>query len=218
MISEWSSAGWWTGVSGLATVLALVWAIWVYYRPRPAGPGERRRPGEDGVARTPWLGLQLYQDGKRVLMSTQRRGRHDLNPLCVAPLRSGRFELHLARLPRDVGLHIAAWTDDSIQKLRDGMPLDETVFFVPGTGLADTGAGSEALVLDPEAHNYLVGERLATVSDQVQAVHVADLRQGLAPIRKPWGDIYLTIMQDGDDPDGEAVDLSRVEFLKLSFS
>jgi hypothetical protein len=216
-VTDWTAAGWWTGVSGLATVLALLLALWAYLKPRDASRRRLPRGAVDGVARTPWLGLELWQDGRRVLWEVHRRGRDSVHAVAAAGLRSGRFELRFSALPPDRGLHVVAWTDERVHRLQDGMALDDTEFFRPGTGLADTGAGSEVLVLTPEAHTYWVGPRLGTLPGGLQALGVADLHQGLNPIRKPWGEICLTVRRDGADPNATTLDLADVEFLLLHF-
>jgi hypothetical protein len=113
------------------------------------------------VMHTPWLGLRFVQDGREAgLVNTDsyttqvRLARHP-------------FTIMLPTRGADDTYRITAWSDESIfaeaadnvqETRRD--PPSLPAFFAPGTGLADTGAGSGTLMLDNEAHHYLEGLRL----------------------------------------------------------
>lgn len=115
---------------------------------------------------------------------------------------SQAFEIRFAALQRDQGIHVCAWTDGSVF----GPDLfDVGRCFGPGSGMADTYAGSEDLILTPEGHNYYFGDRIALAGDGFQTIYVTNLRDQFSMTErpKPWGKIYLAVVRDrgpNDDP------------------
>jgi hypothetical protein len=164
-----------------------------------AGPAASRHGAQ--VAHTPWLGLRLAQDGKAVPLA-----RLDLRTT-EARLRPRPFRIHFPRRKVEVAYQLCAWTGKSIfRRLRSG-PAGadpnaggEHPCFLPGTGMADTEAGSGMLMMDPGGNNYLIDLRLGPDPEH-PAVFYSSLwtrAGGEVPMAKAKGRIYLIAFHDGD--------------------
>jgi hypothetical protein len=170
------------------------------------------------IAQTPWLGLRLVQDGKAV-----RLIRRDLRTV-EADLAPRPFRILFPRRKAGVAYQLCAWTGRSIfrQIRRRSVPGDpnaggEHPCFLPGTGMADTEAGSGMLMLDPGGHNYLIDLRLGPDPER-PAVYYSSLwtrAGGEVPIGRAEGNVYVIAFHD-DDGDG-FLGNSEYDFLVLRF-
>ena len=113
------------------------------------------------VAHSPWLGIRIVQDGRPV-----RLVRTDLRTV-EARLAPRPFRILFPKRRADIAYQLCAWTGKSIfRALRPravaGEPNagGEHPCFAPGTGMADTEAGSGMLMLSDSGHNYLIDLRL----------------------------------------------------------
>jgi len=182
-----------------------------------AGAASARRVGTQ-VAHTPWLGLRLVQDGKPV-----RLIRRDLRTV-EAGLAPRPFRILFPRRKAGIAYQLCAWTGKSVfRQLRSrSVPGDpnagrEHPCFLPGTGMADTEAGSAMLMMDPGGHNYLIDLRLGPDPEH-PAVYYSSLwtrAAGEVPIAKVEGKVYLIAFHDGDG-DGYLGN-SEYDFLVLRF-
>lgn len=170
------------------------------------------------VAHTPWLGLRLEQDGKAV-----RLLRRDLRTV-EAGLAPRPFRILFPRRRADIAYQLCAWTGKSIfRQLRPGPAGGdpnagrEHPCFLPGTGMADTEAGSGMLMLDPEGNNYLIDLRLGPDPEH-PAVFYSSLwtrAGGEVPMARAEGRIYVIAFHDGDG--NGLLGNSEYDFLVLRF-
>jgi hypothetical protein len=114
------------------------------------------------LVRSPWLGLQIWQNETQNNMSLGDRYA-STERLVRVPMSREPFELRLPKQPKDVGIQICAWTDDSIFSLQQGINLwapktyhGSARFFAKGTGMATTAFGTGTLILNKQAHNYYI--------------------------------------------------------------
>ncbi len=178
--------------------------------------------GESSLAHSPWMALRFEQSGAAVPLTAQDTLRSEVT------LRRAPFGIVLPVRGDDDTYSIAAWTDDSIFAAAEpearAMPdplADLPPYFQPGTGMADTAAGSGALMLGNEAHNHLSGLRLGpdyyrhvfTVS--AIAGDDADGEWQSVPISAAKGPLYLVAWFD-EDGDG-IMRHGEFEFLVLNF-
>ena len=205
-------------VRGLGLALAVL-AVWLTVPAQAAD--DQMQVGR--VIQSPWLGLRFVQDGQEV------------EPLIYRELLT--TEVHLARGPFRILLpmqsksdvyRITAWSDASIftavraeARAEDPNQLETPAYFRPGTGMADTDAGSGTLMLNNEGHHYLVGLRLGPDPNQ----HVFYVSQVLRrdatgnnvekPIEDETGPLYLVAFFDknGDS----LIQHGEYEFLVLRF-
>jgi hypothetical protein len=68
--------------------------------------------GPDAKKETPWLGLQVWQDGAPNDIFVM--GDDELERKVEVPMARKPFQIRLPQLEADSGIHICAWTDDSI--------------------------------------------------------------------------------------------------------
>ncbi|HEY5710683.1 MAG TPA: hypothetical protein VIT38_02210 [Allosphingosinicella sp.] len=169
------------------------------------------------VLHSQWLGLRFEQGGQPARL--YMRGLYTVE----VRLRPGPFRILLPTHGRDDVYQIAAWTSDSI--FRDapvGVDLDnadterEAVYFGPGTGMADTVAGSGTLYLSDRGHNFLSGLRLGPD----RANHVVFYsstwgEEGVTPLERMNGRLYLIAFYD-EDHDGR-MENGEYEFIILDF-
>jgi hypothetical protein len=170
------------------------------------------------VAHTPWLGLRLVQDGKAV-----RLIRRDLRTV-EAELAPRPFRILFTKRKAGVAYQLCAWTGKSIfRQMRprsaagDPNAGGEHPCFLPGTGMADTEAGSGMLMLDPGGNNYLIDLRLGPDPER-PAVYYSSLwtrAGGEVSIARAEGNVYVIAFHDGDG-DG-FLGNSEYEFLVLRF-
>ena len=164
----------------------------------PAAPRER---AATQVAHTPWLGIRIVQDGKPVPLV-----RTDLRTTEVR-LAARPFRILFPKRRADVAYQLCAWTGKSVfRALRPRtVPGDpnaggEHPCFAPGTGMADTEAGSGTLMLSDEGNNYLIDLRLGP-DPQRPSVYYSSLwtrAGGTMPIAAARRPIYVVAFHDSD--------------------
>lgn len=207
------SRDWWASWSGVATALGtlgtvagVVVAVILANQPSP----QPVPPDRSGArARTPWLGIEFFQDDKRLpLYETEvadAGGSASGHGVMEVDVGSQPFEIR-APLPAgdsDAAIKICAWVDASVfGAVREGEPIDEVSPFTPGKGMADTAAGSGALYLDKEGFNYL-GDTRVSISGKQMVAFVSEFEATDGPQPAPSDPIYLLIyVESGDDGDG----------------
>lgn len=183
----------------------------------PSGAGlAGERPTQ--VAHTLWLGIRIVQDGKPV-----RLVRTDLRTTEVR-LEPRPFRILFPKRRADVAYQLCAWTGKSIfRQLRPRVvPGDpnaggEHPCFAPGTGMADTEAGSGMLMLSDSGHNYLIDLRLGPDAERPSVYYSALWTRagGQAPIATARRPVYVVAFHDGDR-DG-FVDNDEYDHLVLRF-
>ena len=159
----------------------------------------RERPVQ--VAHSQWLGIRIVQDGRPVpLVRTDLRTTE-------ARLAPRPFRILFPKRQPDVAYQLCAWTGTSIFKaLRPRLvPGDpnaggEHPCFAPGTGMADTEAGSGMLMLSDSGNNYLIDLRLGPDPDRPSVYYSALWTRagGQAPIATARRPIYVVAFHDGD--------------------
>jgi hypothetical protein len=177
-----------------------------------ARPTATRAPTD--YLRSPWLGLEVWQDGKAagLFKVDLRRTR--------ASLGREPFELRVPRLKNDPPVLVTAWTDDSVfGQLKDGEKLDieATSYFNPYKAMADTPAGSASLMLNNDAHYVYNDDRLKSISDGQSTIFISSVfsdgnQHGLGEQKD---DLYLVIFRDLNN--NEKVENGEYEFLVLDF-
>ena len=175
-------------------------------------PTETRAPTD--YLRTPWLGLEVWQDGK-----ANGLFRGDLKSTRVAMSRAP-FEIRVPRAKGDAPILVAAWTSRSLfDQLKMGEKLDINAesFFNPYKAMADTSAGSATLMLNDDAHYVYDEERLKPISDSQNTIFISSiLNDGdEQSVTSQKDDIYLVVFRDLDK--NETVDNGEYEFLILDF-
>jgi hypothetical protein len=184
----------------------------------PSGAPPAARQPATQVAHTPRLGLRIVQDGKPVrLVRTNLRTTE-------ARLEPRPFQILFPRRDPGIAYQLCAWTGKSIfRDLRPrSVPGDPNAggqhpCFLPGTGMADTEAGSGMLMLDNSGHNYLIGLRLGADPER-PAVYYSALwtrAGGQVPIATARRPVYIVAFHDGDR-DGYLGN-SEYDFLVLRF-
>jgi hypothetical protein len=121
-------------------------------------------------------------------------------------MQRGPFELRVPEHEQkeDVYVAIAAWTDDSIFSIENGMRTVSIPWFRPGTFMATTEFGSGELILSKAAHNAYVGGRISQNRIPITSVgpRSQDVREPnepppsvkeTTPLTKLNKDIYLTV-------------------------
>jgi hypothetical protein len=165
--------------------------------------------------RTPWLGLEVWQDGKANGLFKGGDSYSTRVAMSRAP-----FEIRVPRVKDGPPLLVAASTNKSLfDKLKKGEKLDIEAesFFNPYKAMADTRAGSATLMLDDDAHYVYDEERLKPISDSLSTIFVSsilsdDVEQNVTSQKD---DLYLVIFRDLDK--NEMVDNGEYEFLILDF-
>ena len=153
------------------------------------------------VAHTPWLGIRIVQDGKPV-----RLVRTNLRTI-EARLAPRPFRIQFPKRPAEIAYQLCAWTDKSIfRELRrrtvagDPNAGGEHPCFLPGTGMADTEAGSGMLMLDNRGHNYLIDLRLGPDPERPSVYYSALWTRsgGQRPMSTARRPIYIVAFHDSD--------------------
>jgi hypothetical protein len=175
-------------------------------------PTETRAPTD--YLRTPWLGLEVWQDGKANGLL-----KVDSYSTRVAMSRAP-FEIRVPRVKDDPPLLVAASTNRSLfDKLKRGEKLDINAesFFNPYKAMADTRAGSATLMLDDDAHYVYDAERLKPISDSLSTIFISSILSDDVEhsVTSQKDDLYLVLFRDLDK--NETVDNGEYEFLILDF-
>ncbi|HET9640372.1 MAG TPA: hypothetical protein VFP12_14325 [Allosphingosinicella sp.] len=167
----------------------------------PSSGADAAREKPTQVAHSPWLGIRIVQDGKPV-----RLVRTDLRTTEVL-LAPRPFRILFPKRRPDVAYQLCAWTGKSIfrQLRRRVVPGDpnaggEHPCFLPGTGMADTEAGSGMLMMDPGGNNYLIDLRLGPDAERPSVYYSALWTRagGQAPIATARRPIYIVAFHDSD--------------------
>ena len=166
------------------------------------------------VLRSPWLGLEIWQNGTRNDMFVVGE---TIDRKVRVPMTSAPFEIRFPKQPASVAVEICAWNDDSIFTLQTGVNVDDIPFFAPWTGLADTIFGSGQLFLDNQGHNHLVGPRIQPHSDTQSKVFYSSIRyqEQVTPLQLQEDNIYLTIFLNKQV--ANVVDFDEYEYVVLEF-
>lgn len=159
------------------------------------------REGAAQVAHTPWLAIRIVQDGRPVpLLRTDLRTTE-------ARLRPRPFRILFPKRRADIAYQLCAWTGKSIfRALRprsvagDPNAGGEHPCFLPGTGMADTEAGSGMLMLSESGHNYLIDLRLGPDAAKPSVYYSALWTRagGQAPIATARRPVYVIAFHDSD--------------------
>jgi hypothetical protein len=153
------------------------------------------------VAHSPWLGIRIVQDGKPVpLVRTDLRTTE-------ARLGPRPFRILFPGRDPQIAYQLCAWTGKSIfrQLRKRVVPGDpnaggEHPCFLPGTGMADTEAGSGMLMLDPGGNNYLIDLRLGPDPERPSVYYSALWTRagGQVPIATARRPVYVVAFHDSD--------------------
>jgi hypothetical protein len=166
----------------------------------PKGAPAARAPATQ-VAHTPWLGIRIVQDGKPLPLV-----RTDLRTTEVR-LQPKPFRILFPKRRADIAYQLCAWTGKSIFKaLRPRVvPSDpnaggEHPCFAPGTGMADTEAGSGTLMLSDSGNNYLIDLRLGPDPERPSVYYSALWTRagGQVPIASARRPVYVVAFHDSD--------------------
>ena len=204
------------GVAVLAALL-LGWAI--FRAPLRTGKPKPSISGTSDTAalpaavpdlmRSPNLGLEIWQDGKECPMFMIDWATSKIRVV----LRPGPFEIRCPTLKGS--LKICAWTDDSIfGEIAPGKKIEEVPYLSPGTGMADSAAGTARLQLENRAHNELDESRRRSISDRQDSVYISSLVQGETAVTG-WPTLYLVVFSDRDQNNeitGDEFDRIVLEF------
>ena len=166
----------------------------------PAGAAAERGLRTD-VAHSPWLGIRIVQDGKpaRLVRTNLRTTEARLEPR--------PFRILFPKRRADVAYQLCAWIGKAVFRQLRPRPTEadpnagaEHPCFLPGTGMADTEAGSGMLMLDPAGNNYLIDLRLGPDPER-PSVHYSSLwtrAGGEVPIARARGAVYVVAFHDAD--------------------
>lgn len=156
-------------------------------------------PVRNQIAKTPRLGLEVWQGGAASPMSL---GDQE-DPVTTVAMKAEPFELRVPSLGKDLAMRICAWTDESVFRIEAGAKTESHPCYSPGTGIADFEHGSGTLFLNQEGHNYLIDTRLAKHSEEQDKILVSQFgTAGASTSVDQWkGDVYLSVFidKDGDD-------------------
>jgi hypothetical protein len=181
------------------SISALVLFAVLASAPSSGASAAREKPTQ--VAHTPWLGLRIVQDGKPV-----RLIRTDLRTT-EASLAPRPFRILFPKRNPAVAYQLCAWTGKSIfRALRPRVvPGDpnaggEHSCFAPGTGMADTEAGSGMLMLSDSGHNYLIDLRLGPDPERPSVYYSALWTRagGQVPMATARRPVYVIAFHDSN--------------------
>lgn len=133
------------------------------------------------------LTVEVFRGGARLTPKS------DGAELSTFAMKRGEFELRFPKLTGDPHLRVTAWTDESV-KIEEGASIEGTSFG-PATGMA-TNPGD--LLLNKEAHNFLIGPRVHETEDGRLAATVSNLLDVRNPAQ-PLKQVFLTAFVDMND-------------------
>lgn len=211
---------------GVAALVAVIAVIITNQGGGTAGPTGSPTPSRSAttaavgeVARSPRLGLEVWQEGASAPMSLDQLDGLD-DPVTTVSMKRAPFELRFPALAKDRALQVCAYTDRSVFSIADGDKVADHSCFRPGTGVADYEYGSGTLYLNKQGHNYLVGTRVARHSDTQDKVLFSTIFRDDAstPVTEQREDLYLAVFTDlnGDGVFKRAGE-GEYEFVVLDF-
>ncbi|MEM9589516.1 MAG: hypothetical protein AAGA03_19695 [Planctomycetota bacterium] len=178
-----------------------------------AEPAESHRWPTDlasgnGYQRTPWLGIELRQDGQPVELRCQDQSRSHF----TAAVNTAPFTLLVPRSDEEeTELGILAWQDGTIHKVSD-----QGSYRLQGTGIAGTEFGMPLLYLNKTSFNYYDDHRMNPISEYKNAIFVSALATGEfeMPIQRFVGPLHLVVFRLPSDF-GREVPHGEFEFITL---
>lgn len=230
--SRLRSLEWWSSLAGVMTAvgtglaaLSLAVAIGAWLRPQNGAADGRNNgaasSGSSGLFRTPWLGLEFWHGDTRVpMVEVPNEDDADTGREVVrVDVGTKPFQMRVPKLPREVAVQVCGWIDDSIFILEQGRKIEDIPFLQPGTGMADTAAGSGSLLVTNQAQNYFAGRRIASLSSEQDGVYVSSIGypywvDASVPPLQPTTDVYLAIHIDLNNDD--IVDHDEYEYVLLN--
>ncbi len=224
---------WWSTVSGkittgvallasIVTILLAIPAIISFFQQKPTEVVTE-------LQRTPQLALEFWNGTKTeeypmTVEHTARYSQNDVTIIHVA-VKPAPFEIHFPTLEKDSGggVHICAWTDDSIFSVSPGTNFTDysdtnaAAFsspFVPGKGISNTPAGDAILPITNKYNSYWVNDRVEHISDTKDKVF---LSKGDDQPFSTWKKkLYLAIWIDKDLND--VIGSGEYEYIVLDFA
>jgi hypothetical protein len=224
---------WWSTVSGkitagialLASIVTILLAIPVFM------PLFQQKPPEviTELQRTPEMALEFWNGVKNeqypmTSEHTSKYGQDDITIIHVAA-KQAPFEIHFPTLKKEsgAGLHICAWTDDTIFNISPGTDFNdfskenEAAFkspFVPGKGISNTPAGNAILPITNEYNSYWVDDRVERISDTKDKVFLS--KGDDEPFASWKKKLYLAIWIDTDL--NSVIGRGEYEYIVLDFT
>lgn len=185
------------------------------------------------LQRTPELALEFWEGGtdNQYPMTTERRKEADGTTMRIIHVaaKSAPFEIRFPTISSDdrAGMHICAWTDDSIFNVKDGTDFsnwsDENMEafkspFVPAKGIANTTSGNAILPVTDKYNSYWVEDRVDRVSDTKDRIFISKASgkgsEGLLADRKE--NLYMTFWMDRDQ--SNSIEFGEYEYIVMSFA
>jgi len=213
-------------LASIASIVAAVPIVASYFRTDPP-----RVVTE--LQRTPELGLEFWEGGtdNQYPMTTENRKEADDTTMRIIHVtaKSAPFEIRFPTISSDdrAGMHICAWTDDSIFNVKDGTDFSDwsdgnmEAFdspFVPAKGIANTTSGNAVLPLTNKYNSYWVEDRVDRVSDTKDRIFISKASgkgsEGLLADRKE--NLYMTFWMDRDR--SNSIEFGEYEYIAMSFA
>jgi hypothetical protein len=219
-----------TGLVALATAIGALWgAVQAVQGVASLIEDAQRRAHPSDLVRTQWLGIEIWQDDKRLGLSEYAPTTYNHSQ---ATLDAAPFELRFPSQYSDLGLSIVAWTDSSVQVDRDQpagsfdsdgnvSPTSPNAIFHWGNRFATIGRGTNTLVVSNAGHNFLNISNATSISGEMNSVYYSQfLDAGPGGEDKPMSQLedkqlYLTVWVDLNKDD--IVDWSEYDYIKLNF-
>jgi hypothetical protein len=151
--------------------------------------GTSSLPTHTVYQRTPWVGVELRQNGQQLRLDSQG----DLWHRFEARLGTGPFEILISREADDPNIGIIAWHDDSIFNC-----VQDEILHLPGTGMAGGRFAVPILYLNQEGFNYYDNERLKRLDEGKYSIFVSTVGTGELelPLERFGGPLYLIIFRE----------------------
>ncbi|MFG1945834.1 serine/threonine protein kinase [Nonomuraea sp. NPDC048826] len=184
--------------------------------PTPSAATGTPSPVQNQIARSPRLGIEVWQGGAASTMAFSDPGKE----ISSVTMKAEPFELRFPTLAKDTAAQICAWTDDSVFRIERGGKVEDHSCYTPGTGIADYEHGSGTLYLNEQGHNYLIDTRVAKHTDAQDKVLFSTIaKDGATTQVDQWkGDVYLSFFVDRDgDGQFDLTGPAEYEYLVLTF-
>jgi hypothetical protein len=204
-------------LASIATIIAAGPVVISFFKHDPV-------PVISEFQRTPQLALEFWEGGKDTQYPMTDDDKTDSDVVRVKAT-AAPFEIRFPTLDSDSGkgMHICAWTDDSIFNVVMGTDFSDISnenakafesYFTPGKGISNTQAGNAILPVTNKYNSYWVGKRVEHISDAKDRIFISKANDQLLSERKD--PLYLSIWIDKDDDN--SIDLSEYEYIVIDFS